>query len=79
MSAIMEKELNTVYGGNGSAGTMLGGPKFNVGDRVMAKSAPEGGVGTVVKSQYNEGWWYSVRLQGGILYTSEDDLVPALM
>ncbi len=55
MSAIMEKELNTVYCGNGSAGTMLGGPKFNVGDRVMAKSAPEGGVGTVVKSQYNEG------------------------
>ncbi len=77
MSEIREEELNMISGGNAAKG-MLGGAKFNVGDKVIAKSAPDGGVGTVVKSKYDKGWWYSVRMQGGLLYTSENDLEHAL-
>ena len=53
-------------------------PKFNVGDKVISKSNPDGGVGTVIKSQYNKGWWYDVRMQGGTLNTPESDLEYAI-
>ena len=78
MSALREEELNMINGGNAEKG-MLGGAKFNVGDKVISKLAPDGGVGTVEKSKYDKGWWYSVRMQGGLLYTPESDLEPALM
>ena len=78
MLALREEELNMINGGNAAKG-MLGGAKFNVGDKVISKSAPDGGVGTVEKSKYDKGWWYSVRMQGGLLYTPESDLEPALM
>ena len=72
MSDIREKELNMVNGGAGKG--LLGGAKFNVGDKVIVKSAPDGGIGTIIKSQYDKGWWYTIRLQGGTLYTFENDL-----
>ena len=75
MSAIREEELNMVTGG---AKGLLGGAKFNVGDKVISKSNPDGGVGTVIKSQYNKGWWYDVRMQGGTLNTPESDLEYAI-
>ncbi len=75
MSTIRENELNMV---NGGAAGLFGGAKFRVGDRVISKSEPDGGVGTVVKCEYNQGWWYDVRMQGGNLYTSEGDLEFAL-
>ena len=78
MLTLREEELNMINGGNAAKG-MLGGAKFNVGDKVISKSAPDGGVGTVEKSKYDKGWWYSVRMQGGLLYTPESDLEPALM
>ena len=77
MSALKEEELNMINGGNAEKG-MLGGAKFNVGDKVISKSAPDGGVGTVEKSKYDKGWWYSGRMQGGLLYTPESDLEHAL-
>ncbi len=67
-----------VNGGAASKG-LIGGAKFNVGDRVMVKSAPEGGVGTVIKSRYDKGWKYTVRIQGGTLTTFESNLEPALL
>ena len=50
MSAIREEELNMVNGGNAQRG-LIGGAKFNAGDKVIVKSAPDGGIGTVVKRQ----------------------------
>ena len=67
-----------VNGGNAQRG-LIGGAKFNVGDKVVVKSAPDGGIGTVVKSQYDKGWKYTVRIQGGTLTTFEGDLEPALL
>ena len=62
MLTLREEELNMINGGNAAKG-MLGGAKYNVGDKVISKSAPDGGVGTVEKSKYDKGWWYSVRMQ----------------
>ena len=89
MSTIREEELNMVNGGSAQRG-LIGGAKFNVGDRVIVKSAPDGdrvivksapdgGIGTVVKSQNDKGWKYTVRIQGGTLTTFEGDLEPALL
>ncbi len=73
MSAIREEELNMVNGGAAAKG-LLGGAKFNVGDKVIVKSDPDGGIGTVIKSNYDKGWWYTVRIQGGVLTAPEKDL-----
>ena len=78
MTAFREEELNRVNGG-AAPGRMLGGSKFNEGDKVIVKSAPEGGIGTVIKKQYDKGWWYTIRIQGGTLYTYEGDLEAPLM
>ncbi len=78
MSMIREEELNMANGGNAQRG-LIGGAKFNVGDRVIVKSAPDGGIGTVVKSRYDKGWKYTVRIQGGTLTTFEGNLEPAIL
>ncbi len=78
MTAIREEELNMINGGVAPAG-LIGGAKFNVGDKVIVKSAPDGGIGTVIKSQYNRGWWYAVRIQGGTLTAPESDLEKPLL
>ncbi len=75
MKSLSAENANKVSGG----AKTLGGAKFNVGDKVMSKAHPDGGVGTVVKSQYDKGWWYDVRMQGGNLHTPESDLQPALL
>ncbi len=77
MAAIKEEELIMVNGGSAPAG-LLGGAKFKAGDKVIVKTAPDGGIGTVVKSRYDKGWWYTVRIQGGTLTASEYDLESAL-
>ncbi len=77
MSTIRENELNMVNGG--ATKGLLGGAKFNVGDKVIVKSAPDAGIGTVIKSQYDKGWQYTIRIQGGVLTTSEYDLEAPLM
>ena len=53
-----------INGGNAAKG-MLGGAKFNVGDKVVSKSAPDGGVGTVEKANTIKA--------GGILYECRAD------
>ncbi len=53
MTAIREEELNMINGGVAPAG-LIGGAKFNVGDKVIVKSAPDGGIGTVVKITMKE-------------------------
>ena len=73
MSEIREEKLNIINGGVAAKG-LIGGAKFNIGDKVIVKSAPEGGIGTVIKSQYDKGWQYTVRLQGGVLSTYENGL-----
>ena len=82
MSAIREEELNKVNGGTvfGTVfGEQLGGPKFNVGERVISKSEPELGVGVIEDRTYNKGWFYSVSMAGGTLHTFEDDLEYPIM
>ena len=78
MSKIIDEELNKVNGGF-SIGALFGGPKFNIGDKVISKSDPDLGVGTIVRSQYREGWWYSVVMAGGMLYVPEADLESPIM
>ena len=73
MLAIKEEELKMVNGGT-VFGTVFGGSKFNVGDRVISQLDPDYGVGIIVAKQYYEGWWYSVAMSGRIINTSEDDL-----
>ena len=43
MASIREEELSMVNGGNAQRG-LIGGAKLNVGDRVIVKSAPDGGI-----------------------------------
>ncbi len=78
MSAIREEELIMINGGVVPGGR-IGGAKFNVGDKVIVKSAPDGGIGTVIQTQYNRGWLYTVRIQGGTLTTTEGDLQRPLL
>ncbi len=76
MLAIREEELNRVNGGLALAfAGAFGGSKFNEGDRVISKTDPGFGVGTVVGKEYHRGWFYMVVMGGGLLYASEDDLV----
>ncbi len=77
MLAIRDEKLNMVVGGNGFAG-LVGGPKFSEGDWVMSKSDPSLGVGVVVGKEYSRGWFYSVAMDGGMLFTSQDDLEFAI-
>ncbi len=77
MLAIREEKLNMVNGGIGFAG-LIGGPEFSEGDWVMSKSNPELGIGVVVGSTYHEGWYYSVAMDSGILFISENDLEYAI-
>ena len=87
MLELREEELNMVNGGVGISeianavglATGLIRPKFKDGDRVISKSSPDLGVGTVVDEEYHEGWFYYVITDGGRLYTSEDDLEFALL
>ena len=82
MLTMREEELNMVNGGTvfGTVfGEMLGGSKFNVGDRVISKSEPELGVGVVEEKNYDKGWHYSVAMAGGTLHTYEDDLEYPIM
>ena len=78
MLALREEKLNMVNGGI-SIGSGICGPKFSMGDRVISKSDPDYGVGTVLESTYNEGWWYTVAMDSGMLYTSEADLEYAIL
>ena len=73
MLAIREEKINMVNGGAG-IGEMFGGPKFQMGERVMSISDPDLGIGTVLDSEYNRGWFYTVAMDNGMLYTSEADL-----
>ncbi len=73
MSVLREEEIILVNGGEATKG-LLGGAKFNVGDKVIVKSAPDGGIGTIIKRKYDKGWWYTLRIQGGTLTASEKDL-----
>ncbi len=76
MLTVREEEIKMVVGG---AEEIIGAPRFGVGDRVIAKNNPSMGVGTVEASKYNKGWRYFVRMNSGILYIPEGDLLPALM
>ena len=78
MLAMREEELNMVNGGT-VFGELFGGPKFNVGERVISKSEPELGVGLVVSRKYEKGWFYGVAMAGGMLYTYQDDLEYPIM
>lgn len=78
MLTMMEEELNMVNGGT-VFGEMLGESKFSIGQRVISKSEPELGVGTVESKDYDKGWHYSVRMAGGMLHTFEDDLEEPIM
>ena len=73
MLKIREEELSVVNGAK-EAGGQVGGAKFKMGERVMSKSEPDLGIGTVLDSEYNRGWFYTVAMDNGILYTSESDL-----
>ena len=77
MLAIREEELNMVNGGN-VLEELIGGPKFSDGDWVMSVSSPELGVGIVLSKEYNRGWFYTVAMDSGMLYTSQDDLEFAI-
>ena len=78
MLAMKEEELNMVNGGT-VFGELLGGPKFNVGEKVISKSEPDLGVGVIVSRKYEKGWFYGVAMAGGTLYTYEDDLEYPIM
>ena len=78
MLAIREEELNTVNGGM-AIGGLLGGSKFEIGDKVISKSEPDLGIGEVVTKEYNKGWFYGVVMSGGMLYTYEYDLEYPIM
>ena len=74
----MREELEKVVGGMGN-GTM-GGSRYNVGDRVMSKSNPDFGVGTVTGVKYYRGWHYYVQMDnGGKMYVPQYDVVPVLL
>ena len=83
MLAIREEELNMVNGGfnlSQKAGLVgLYRPKFAVGERVMSKSEPDLGIGTVADIEFHDGYFYTVQMNGGMLYTSEDDLEYPIM
>ncbi len=82
MNEIKEKELEDVNGGSTPAANpgMLGGSKFNEGDKVMSVSQPDMGVGTVIGKKYFRGWHYYVKpAKGGKMYVPESDLQPALL
>ena len=73
MLAIREEELSMVNGGF-SIGSIIGGPKFKMGEKVISISNPDLGIGTVLDWEYNRGWFYTVAMDSGMLYSSEDDL-----
>ena len=75
MSAIREEEIKAVVGGTVEN---LGGRKFADGENVISRTNPSMGIGTVAGAQYHEGWRYFVKMNGGILFIPENDLVPAL-
>ena len=85
MLTIREEELNMVSGGTvfGTVfgelsqlanGTGLYRPKFAIGERVMSKSEPDLGVGTVTDIHFQNGYFYTVMMSGGQLYAAEDEL-----
>ena len=80
MLTIREEELNKVAGGfiwglsQLVDNTGLYRPKFAIGERVMSISEPDLGVGTVTDISFHDGYFYTVMMNGGQLYTSENDL-----
>ena len=78
MLTIREEELNMVNGGMdlGQIANIVGlyRPKFAIGERVMSISEPDLGVGTVTDISFQDGYFYTVMMNGGQLYTSENDL-----
>ena len=78
MKKLNEKELTMANGGMNNGG-MLGGARFNEGDKVTSKANPDFGVGTVTGMKYCRGWHYYVASDnGGKLYAPESDLQPVL-
>ena len=78
MLTIREEELNMVNGGMDltqiASEIGLYRPKFAIGERVMSISEPDLGVGTVTDISFHDGYFYTVMMNGGQLYTSENDL-----
>ena len=82
MLATREEELSMVNGGTvfGTVfGEMIGGSKFNIGERVISKSEPDLGVGVIIDKNYDKGWHYNVAMAGGTLHTFEEDLEYPIM
>ncbi len=77
MLALREEEMVMVIGGEEETGLIR--PEFNIGDRVYSKSEPDFGIGTITDMTYQQGWFYTVQMEGGLLYTAENDLLPAFL
>ncbi|MBR6452157.1 MAG: hypothetical protein IKS87_05590 [Lachnospiraceae bacterium] len=77
MLKIREEEIVKVNGGMDETGMIRA--KFAIGDRVISISEPDLGVGTIVDMEFKQGWFYTVQMNGGQLYTSEDDLETPIM
>ncbi len=78
MLTIREEKLNMVNGGMDIPQiACLAGlyrPKFAVGEKVMSKTSPELGVGTVTDISFQDGYFYTVMMSGGMLYAAEEEL-----
>ena len=80
MLAMREEELKKVAGGfiwelsQMANNTGLYRPKFAIGERVISKDSPELGVGTVTDISFQDGYFYTVMMNGGQLYAAENEL-----